>query len=149
MHVEIDPPSSELVPLRRADGTPIVATRMLRGMVAVAEAIFCSAEGPPSAARLAWLERELEDFLAHAGRQTRLVLGLAALALAVVAPLLSLRFVPLRKLPVQERIRALARMEDSAFGAPVLAVKALLCVLYYEHPDVQAEVGFDGQCLGS
>lgn len=140
--------SDALAPLRHADGKPIVAPRLLRGLVAIAEATFSTAEGPPPRARLEWLERELEDFLARAGTQTRLVLGLAALALAVVAPLLLLRFVPLRKLAVKERIRALARMEDT-FGAPVLAVKALLCVLYYEHPDVQAEVGFDGQCLGS
>lgn len=142
------PAQPDLVPLRHASGKPIVAPRMLRALVAIAEAIFCTHDGAPPRARLDWLERELEDFLARAGKQTRLVLGLATLAVSVAAPLLSLRFAPLRRLPVKERVRALARMEDSPFGAPVLAVKALLCVLYYENPDVQLEVGFDGQCLG-
>jgi hypothetical protein len=30
-------------------------------------------------------------------------------------------------------------MEASFASAPILAVKAFLCVVYYEHPDVQRE----------
>lgn len=38
-------------------------------------------------------------------------------------------------------------MEKSFASPPVLAVKAILCILYYEHPDAAREVGFVGQGL--
>ncbi len=91
---------------------------------------------------------ELEDFLARAGARTRFLYGAAVLALTVLAPLVIGRLPPLGRLPVRERARALSVLEHSRFGAPVLAVKALLCVLYYEHPDAAREVGFDGECRG-
>jgi hypothetical protein len=67
-------------------------------------------------------------------------------AVSLLAPLVILRFVSLARLPVPERARALGRLEDT-FGAPVLAVKAMLSVLYYEHPDAARFVGFDGDCM--
>lgn len=93
-----------------------------------------------------WLALELEDFLARSGAQTRLVFRLSLFAVSVLAPLSIGRFRSLASLPVAERARALGSLEDR-FGPPVLAVKALLCVLYYEHPDAAREVGFDGSCL--
>jgi hypothetical protein len=113
----------------------------------VAEAVFLTDDGPPPPDRLDWLSREVEDFLARAGARSRLVVGLALFAIGVLAPLLSLRFVSLARMSVRERARVLSRLEHT-FGAPVLAVKAMLCLLYYEHPDVARSVGFDGQCLG-
>lgn len=141
--------SREPFPLRSASGKPIAGPRFVGGLCAVAEAVFSTTEGPPPGERLTWLKDELEDFLARAGSQTRLILRLALLAITIVAPLLILRLPTLGRLAVHDRVRALARMEDSALSAPVLAVKALLCILYYEHPDAQAEVGFDGECLRS
>jgi len=142
-----DEPGSALVPLRREDGRPIVGAGFVRGLRSVAEAVFCTAEGPPPGERLDWLALELEDFLARAGSQTRLTLRLALFALSILAPLMVLRFTSLSRMPVTERARAIGRLEHSSLGAPVLAVKALLCVLYYEHPDAAEEIGFDGQCL--
>lgn len=133
----------------RDGGRPIASLRTVDGLVTIAEAVFATASGPPPPARLDWLAIELEDFLARAGARTRFVLWLARLAVAVLAPLSIARFVPLARLPVAERSRALSRLEHSFLGAPVLAVKALLCVLYYEHPDAAREVGFDGKCLTS
>ncbi len=142
-----DEPETALVPLRNENGSPIVRAGFVRGLRTVAEAVFSTASGPPPAERLDWLTLELEDFLAHAGSQTRLTLQLALFALSVLAPLMVLRFTPLSRLSVAERTRAIGRLEHSSLGAPVLAVKALLCVLYYEHPDAAEEIGFDGQCL--
>ncbi len=142
-----DEPDGALVPLRREDGRPIVGPGFVRGLRSVAEAVFSTAEGPPPGERLDWLALELEDFLARAGAQTRLTLRLALFALSILAPLMVLRFTSLSRLPVTERARAIGRLEHSSLGAPVLAVKALLCVLYYEHPDAAEEIGFDGQCL--
>ena len=41
----------------------------------------------------------------------------------------------------------LERFEKSGFAPALLAVKALLSVHYYEHPDAAREVGFDGACM--
>jgi hypothetical protein len=140
-------PDSALVPLRKEDGRPIVHAGFVRGLRVVAEAVFATASGAPPADRMDWLALELEDFLARAGSQTRLTLRLALLAISFLAPLLVLRFTSLSRMPVAERARAIGRLEHSSLGAPVLAIKALLCVLYYEHPDAAEEIGFDGQCL--
>lgn len=142
-----DKPGTALEPLRNQDGSAIVRAGFVRGLRTVAEAVFATRSGPPPAERLDWLVLELEDFLARAGSQTRLTLRLALFALSVLAPLMVLRFTSLSRMPVTERARAIGRLEHSSLGSPVLAVKALLCVLYYEHPDAAAEIGFDGQCL--
>ena len=63
-----------------------------------------------------------------------------------LAPLFIGRVVTLGALSLPDRIRALTRLEER-FGEPLLAVKAMLCLVYYEHPDAAREVGFDGQCL--
>jgi hypothetical protein len=135
-----------LAPLRHENGRPIVPAGVIRRARAVAQAIFLRADGPPPEERLDWLATELEDFLARADSQTRVVFRLALFVVGVLAPLSIGRFRSLSSLDPSERARALARLEDG-FGPPVLAVKALLCVLYYEHPDAASEVGFDGSCL--
>ena len=132
-------------PLRNDDGRPIVSSRLLARARAVSEALFLTVEGPPPADRITWLVNELEDFLARAGARTRFVIGLAMLAVAVLAPLASFRLRSLASMDVEERARVLERLEN-VFGPPVLAVKALLCVLYYEHPDAQRHIGFDTEC---
>ena len=49
-------------------------------------------------------------------------------------------FVPLRALPLERRTRALERFEASAIALPLFALKAIFCVLYYEHPDAAREI---------
>lgn len=134
-------------PLRHADGRPIVSPRLVAALVAIGEAVFMTSAGAPPPERLAWLGSELEDFLARAGARTRWLLWLAALAVSVLAPLAAGRMPPIGRLALRERARALSLLERSRLGAPVLAVKALLCVLYYEHPDAARQIGFDGLCL--
>lgn len=114
----------------------------------MAEAIFLTDSGPPARERIDWLALEIEDLLARAGARSRWVIGLALFVVGMLAPLMIWRFVPLARLSLRDRARALERLEDR-FGAPVLAVKAMLCILYYEHPDAAREVGFDGGCLKS
>jgi hypothetical protein len=138
-----------LVPLRHESGRPIVSARLVGALVAVGEAVFSTSAGAPPPERLRWLGAELEDFLARAGTRTRWLLRLAVLAVSLLAPLSAGRMPPLRRLSLRERARALTLLERSRLGAPVLAVKALLCVLYYEHPDAANEIGFDGVCLGA
>jgi hypothetical protein len=138
--------TATLAPLRHENGRPIVPAGVIRRARAVAEAVFLRADGPPPASRLDWLALELEDFLARSGTQTRVVFRLSLFVVSLLAPLSIGRLRSLESLPLRERVRALGRLEDR-FGPPVLAVKALLCVLYYEHPDAAREVGFDGSCL--
>lgn len=120
---------------------------MLRAARALAEAIFSTADGPPPGERLDWLVRELDDFLGHAGARARILLWLSVLAVSWLAPLLTFRLLPLRFLALPTRIAALERLERSRAAMPLLATKAVLSVLYYEHPDAAREVGFDGKCL--
>jgi hypothetical protein len=143
------PPASrsiDRVPLRRPDGSPIVGRATIRAATALAEAVFARGGEPPSRDRIAWLERELEDFLARSGRRSRLLLSFLVRFVAFLAPLFIGRIATLRSLSIADRVRALSRLERK-FGEPLLAVKAMLCLLYYEHPDAAREVGFDGRGL--
>ncbi len=118
---------------------------MLRHLRAFAEALFSTAEGPPPAARLDWLMAEMEDYLDAAGPAARFVFTLALTVVAWVSPLFIGAFPTLARLEVADRVRALTRMEESFASAPILAVKAFLCVVYYEHPEVQRECGHLGR----
>lgn len=121
-----------------------VSRRALAVIRAFAEALFSTPDGAPPAGRLDWLTAELDDYLDKAGARARLVFGLSLFAVAWVAPLLIFKWPTLTRLDRLTRIRALERMEASFLSAAVLAVKAFLCVVYYEHPDVQREVGHVG-----
>jgi len=123
----------------------LVPPSTLAALRAVAEAVFSDEQGPPPAARIDWVLVEFEDFLTLAGSRARLVLRAALFAVTVLAPLFVFSLPPLRHLSVAKRVLALERMEASFASAAVLAVKAFLCVLYYEHPDVQREVGYVGR----
>jgi hypothetical protein len=127
-------------------GRPGLTPRMRRATRALAEALFSTETGCPPADRLDWLEDEVDDFLAHAGPQARLVYRACLLGISSVAPVLVWRPPPLRRLPVKRRVRALERMERSPLGIAVFGAKALLCINYYEHPDAAREIGFDGRC---
>lgn len=140
-------PAPPLVPLRHADGRPIVGRGLLSRARVIAEGVFASEEGGPAGDRLDWLVLEIEDQLARGGPQIRLTLALGTLAVVLLAPLHVGRLRTLGSLTVAERVHALDAMESGPLASAVLAVKALLCVLWYEHPDSQAEVGFDGRCL--
>jgi hypothetical protein len=120
---------------------------MLLSARALAEALFSTEAGPPPAERLDWLVRELDDFLDRMGGRGRLLLLLSLFAVSWLAPLLTFRLRSLRSLPLPARIDALERLERSRLAMPLLAVKAILSVLYYEHPDAAREIGFDGACL--
>lgn len=111
---------------------------------AFSEALFSTETGAPSPERMDWLMGEMDDYLKRAGPGARLIFGLALFAVAFLSPLFVYRLPTLRSLELPQRVEALTRMEESFASAPVLAVKAFLCVVYYEHPDVQREVGHVG-----
>lgn len=114
---------------------------LLRDARAFAEAMFAHGDGPPPANRLDWAMIELDDFLDHGGPRVEMILrgglGLATWA----APALLGKLPPLARLSVAERQVALDRLEHTPAGLPMLAVKAMLCFIWYEHPDTLREIG--------
>jgi hypothetical protein len=117
---------------------------MLVTLRAFAESLFANGDTPPPAARLDWVMAEMEDYLIRAGSRARLVFRASLFAVSAVAPLFVGSLAPLHRLDVARRVKALHAMEASFASAPILAVKAFLCVVWYEHPEVQQSVGYQG-----
>lgn len=121
--------------------------RTQAGVRSIAEALFHGDSGPAPAARLDWAAAEVTDIVRHAGPRARLLFQLCLLAVHVLAPLSIGRLGPLGRLDAAARIRALSRLERTASGAALLlALKALLCTVWYEHPDSAREVGAYEPC---
>jgi hypothetical protein len=112
-------------------------------LMAVADALFSTERGSPPAERIAFLRHELSDFMARSTRTGRALFTLAALAMSIVAPLSIGKMPPLRRLSLSDRVRALQRFEASTLAPLLLAVRALMCLIYYEHPDALRELGVD------
>lgn len=113
-------------------------------MRALAEAMFSHAGGPP-AERLDALVRELDDYVGFASRTLRFGL-LLLLELLRLAPILLLwRFATFESLALGDRVRVLEKMEQSRL-VPLMVVfaayKAILCMLFFEHPAEQRDVGY-------
>jgi hypothetical protein len=117
---------------------------MLQQLRAFAEALFSDDSRPPPPERMDWLVGQMRDYLVRAGPRAQLIFTLSVMVVAWLAPLLVWRLPTIQSLDVETRVKALTKMEESFAGAPVLAVKAFLCVVYYEHPEVQREVGHLG-----
>jgi hypothetical protein len=132
----------------RVVGRVGMSSSMREATFALAEALFTTDEGPPPEERLAWLCDDLDHFLAHAGPRAKLSYWLCLTAISLVAPLMIGRLPPLRGLSREDRARALERLERSPLGLAVFGGKAILCIIYYEHPDAARLVGHDGKCLG-
>jgi len=92
------------------------------------------------AERLDWLEAELTSFLGHAGAWSRFLFGACSFIVYFVGPLLAGKMRSLGSLSLAERIAVFQRLERGALSPTLLACKAILCILYLEHPDVFAEM---------
>lgn len=107
----------------------------------VAEALFCGPEGPPPASRLDWLIDDIDDFIAQSGPRVRAIFAGGVFAATWLAPPLIGKLPPLARLSIPERCEALEKMEQTPLGLPLLGVKAMLSILYYEHPDALRDAG--------
>ncbi|GMV43025.1 MAG: hypothetical protein AMXMBFR64_47410 [Myxococcales bacterium] len=130
-----------------SDDRRVMDTRWLRALYAVAEVMFAGDRGLPPPARLRWLCHDTQDFLRQIRGRGALVFRLALLLVSIVAPLFVLRPLPLRALSYERRCVALARYERSPLGLSLFVLKAILCIVWFEHPDSAREVGFDGSSL--
>lgn len=123
-----------------------------RAARAVSEALFSRAGQPGGparslTARLDFVQAEIADLLHRTGTRARLLFQASLFGVVWLAPLFVRRVRPLGSLRLADRVVALTRMERSAWGSPlVLAVKAVLCILFYEHPESVREIGAGGTC---
>jgi hypothetical protein len=130
-----------------APNAPSAFPHVSANLLPIAEAMFQRTTGSAPAARLTLLATDIADLLRYTGTRARLLFQLCLWTVMWCAPLFIRRLPPLRKLPVNARIAALTQMEKSPLGAaPLLAIKALLCTLYYEQPDAAREIGADDAC---
>jgi hypothetical protein len=121
-------------------------SRTVRAALAIGSAVFGRGQSPPPPERLDYLGREFEDFLVRSGPRARAMLTVMVWLVALLSPLCIGKLGTLAALSQADRVRALDRLERR-FGEPLVAVKAILCLIYYEHPDAAREIGFDGECL--
>ncbi len=123
----------------RPSGKP--STRSVETMMAIAAATFSSQRGPPAADRIAWLRREYVDLMSRASGRGRFYFGAGALVVSIGAPIMIGRLRPFSRLTHEERVASLQRFESHALGSILVALRAILCMLWYEHPEVAREVG--------
>ncbi len=121
---------------------------VVRACGRIAEALFHDGIAPPPAERVAWLEGDVRDFLGRATGRARAMFRLCVFVVVWVGPLWALSLPPLTRLSVAGRIAVLERLERSPLGFAFFGAKALLCLMYYEHPDAARELGFDGHPAG-
>ena len=111
---------------------------------ALAQAMFAH-DPEPEASRLDAFVLDVDAYVSHASKMLRLGL-LAMLEVIHIAPLFLLwRFATFESLACPDRVHILERMERSRFVPLTLvlvAYKAILCLIYFEHPDELADVGY-------
>ncbi len=105
----------------------------------------CGADEGP---RLDALVDDVDSYVSHASRPLRVGL-LVMLEVVRFTPLFLLwRFATFASLACADRAEILERMERSRFVPLTLVVaayKAILCLLYFEHPEALAAVGYSAQ----
>jgi hypothetical protein len=114
---------------------------------ALAEAMF-ACDHAHAAARLDAFVDDVDSFVSNASRMLRFGL-LLMLEVIRFAPLWLLwRLATFETLACPDRIRVLERMESSRFLPLVLvfaAYKTILCLVYFEHRDELADVGYSSE----
>lgn len=127
---------------------PGLPPRTRRAARLIAEALFSREAGPPPAARLDWLERDLDDFFGHVTLRARLLFRACVATMFWIAPFLIGRLPTMARLTVAQRVQALERLERTPLSLALLGAKAILSIVYFEHPGASAEIGWDQRCRG-
>lgn len=136
-------------PARRGPPREGLSARRRADARALAEALW-SRDGvsAPPTERLAYFEADLSDFAFHLNTRARLLLLACLASVTVVAPLLIGRFARLGTLSIGDRIRAIHALERTPASLALFAAKAVLSLVWFEHPDNAREMGWDQRCLG-
>lgn len=130
------------------DPQPELDRRWKRTVAHVGSVLLADASGPPPENQMRWACHELDAMLTEIGGRGKFIFRASLFAVSLLAPLMIFRFPPIRRLSFETTTHALERFEKSPFGMMLFAVQTLLCIVYFEHPNAAAEIGFDGQCLG-
>lgn len=126
-----------------------------RQVRAFAEALFAREEDEaglplaPPKERMDWFVTDIDDFVHHLNLRARLLFLLCIYAVSLLAPLLSGRFGTLAGLPLAARVEALEAFEKTPAALALFAARAVVSLVYYEHPDAAREIHWDRQCLTS
>lgn len=128
---------------------PMPSTKLIRTERAIclfAETLFSDESGPPPRERVELISEDAASLVSLSTERARLMFQISLFLVVWAAPLFIRRAPGLHRLPLAARVAALEAMERNAMGAAlVLAIKAILCMLWYEHPDGAASVGADPQ----
>ncbi len=116
-------------------------------VIAVAEVLFQTHASQPDRAPLERLDAEVADMRSQISGLGMLVFALGLFAITWVAPLWSFKLPRFARHDAATRAHILERWERSPFGMSLFAVKAILCIVWFEHPDAAAHMNFDGQPL--
>ncbi len=115
-------------------------------LASLAEAILPPGSGLPSP-RAVKTEERLIGYLAELPRQARLALE-ASFRVLDRLPILFGRASSLTRLPLEERCRILERVARSVWGRALIEPwKFLVAGAYASSPEVEAVLGFTGECL--
>jgi hypothetical protein len=144
--IQLLPPPAphDVVTARPADPPSPVVRAWAR---VVMEALFSTESGPPDAARVEDVLDDFLDFVARAPLRGRLIMALSLFVLVWLAPLFVGRLPTLDGLELDKRAEALDRVEHGLFGPAALAPKAILCLLWFEHPATRVETRTEVTCL--
>jgi hypothetical protein len=123
-----------------------ITDRFEKRLRAIAEALFAS-DVPADPKRIAWVAGDFCDFAASATGRARTIFVLGVWVLTWIAPLFVFRTGPLESLELDLRSRALEKIEASFLGFAALGPKAILCMIWFEHPDTRKETRTEMTCL--
>lgn len=140
------PPGRKAVVLPPARGVAPKSGALTPGTLlrtrAIAEALFTPDDlVPPPEDRLSWVMTEYADFMARSTRRGRFLFTAAAYAITWVSPRLARRPGPFTQAPLTARVEMLRAVEASPLASILIALRAILCILYYEHPEAAQDAG--------
>lgn len=113
---------------------------------ALAGCLFDAGRGVPED-RLDFALDDVDDFTRRAGTKTRLAFVASLLLLEWLWPLAFGLFGRFSRLPLARRLHLLERIEETALAPLLVLPKAMLCLVYFEHPEALREIGYDAKPL--
>lgn len=113
---------------------------------ALCQCIFDRGHGiPPD--RMSFALVDVDDFTRRAGPKTRFAFLASLLLLQWIWPLAFGFFGRFSALPISRRLDLLEKIEATALAPMLVLPKAMLCLVFFEHPDALKEIGYDGRPL--